>query len=85
MPHAAARMATRDEDAGRYQPHRPEQTLLYRIVEEYYQAFTSHLAEQGRELPCYLLIERNHTNFTKLKFLLAALLCLLCARSILLP
>ena len=35
MPYAAARTATRDEDAGRYQRHRHEQTLLYRIVDEY--------------------------------------------------
>ncbi|MCU7816237.1 MAG: transposase zinc-binding domain-containing protein, partial [Candidatus Thiodiazotropha sp. (ex Rostrolucina anterorostrata)] len=54
MPHVAARMATRDEDAGRYQRHRPEQTLLYRIVDEYYPAFTAHLSEQGRELPGYV-------------------------------
>ena len=54
MPHTAARMATRDRDAGRYQRHRPEQTLLYQIVEEYYPAFTAHLAEQGRELPGYV-------------------------------
>ena len=47
-------MATRDEDAGRYQRHRPEQTLLYRIVDEYYPAFAAHLAEQGRELPGYV-------------------------------
>ena len=32
MPHTAARMATPNRDAGRYQRHRPEQTLLYRIV-----------------------------------------------------
>ena len=54
MPHVVTRMATRDEDAGRHQPHRPEQTLLYRIVDEYYPAFTAHLAEQGRELPGYV-------------------------------
>lgn len=48
MPHAAvARTASRDRDAGRYQHHRPEQTLLYRNVDEYYPAFTAHLAEQG--------------------------------------
>jgi len=36
MPHAAAaRMATRERDAAFYQRHRPEQTLLYRIVDEY--------------------------------------------------
>ena len=52
MPHAAAaRMATRDRDAACYQRHRPEQTRLYRIVKEYYPAFTAHLAEQGSELP----------------------------------
>lgn len=34
MPEVAARMASRDEDAGRYQRHRPEQTLLCEIVDE---------------------------------------------------
>ncbi len=34
MPHAAAaRMATRGQGAICYQRHRPEQTLLYQIVE----------------------------------------------------
>ncbi len=28
MPHVAARTASRDRDTGRYQSHRPEQTLL---------------------------------------------------------
>ena len=54
MPHVAARMASRDRDAGCYQRHRPEQTLLYWIVDEYYPAFTAHLAEQGKELPGYV-------------------------------
>lgn len=55
MPHvAAARTATQDWDAGRYQRHRPEQTLLYQIVEQHYPAFTAHLAERGRELPAYV-------------------------------
>jgi len=55
MPYAvAARTATWDGDAGRYQRHRPEQTLLYRIVDEYYPAFAAHLAEQVRELPSYV-------------------------------
>ena len=43
MTHVAARMATRDEDVGRYQRHQPEQTLLYRIVDEYYPAFMTYL------------------------------------------
>ena len=55
MPQVAARMASRDRGACRYQRHRPEQTLLYRIVEEHYLAFAGHLAEQGRELPAYML------------------------------
>ena len=64
MPHAAAaRMASRDRDAGRYQRHRPEQTLLYQIVDEYYPAFAAHLAEQGRELPSY--VQREFEEFLK--------------------
>lgn len=63
MPHVAARMASRDENAGRYQRHRPEQTLLYRIVEEYYPAFAGHLAEQGREPPDY--VHREFDDYLK--------------------
>jgi hypothetical protein len=63
MPHVAARMASRDEDAGRYQRHRPEQTLLYQIVEEYYPAFTTHLTERGRELPGY--VQREFEDYLK--------------------
>lgn len=57
MPHVAARPADREGDAGRYQRHRPENSLLYQIVDEYYPAFTAHLAEQGRELPGYVQCE----------------------------
>ena len=63
MAYAAARTATRDEDASRYQRHRPEQTLLYRIVEEYYPAFAAHLAMQGRELPDY--VHREFEDYLK--------------------
>ena len=64
MPHAAAaRMASRERDAGRYQRHRPEQTLLYQIVDEYYPAFAAHLAERGRELPSY--VQREFEEFLK--------------------
>ncbi|MGR6826795.1 hypothetical protein ACU6S9_10355, partial [Acinetobacter baumannii] len=45
MPHVAARTASRDRDTGRYQSHRPEQTLLYQIVDEYYPAFAALMAE----------------------------------------
>ena len=53
MPHTAARMGTRERDPGRYQHHRPEQILLYQVVEEYCPAFTAHFVEQGRKLPGY--------------------------------
>lgn len=61
--HAAAGIAARDGDAGRYQRHRPEQTLLYRIVEAYYPAFTAHLVERGRELPGY--VQREFEGYLK--------------------
>ena len=41
MPYVAARMASRDRDAGRYQRHRPEQN---QIVGEYYPAFAALMA-----------------------------------------
>ncbi|MCF1239124.1 MULTISPECIES: IS91 family transposase [Enterobacteriaceae] len=63
MPQVAARMASRDENTGRYQRHRPEQTLLYRIVEEYYPTFAAHLAAQGRELPGY--VQREFDAYLK--------------------
>ncbi|MGA7799578.1 MAG: IS91 family transposase [Gammaproteobacteria bacterium] len=60
---AAARTATRDRDAGLYQRHRPEQTLLYRIVDEYYPAFVAHLAEQAKDLPDY--VHREFEDYLK--------------------
>ena len=37
-----------------YQRHRPEQTLLYQIVERYYPAFSDYLAEAGKQLPAHV-------------------------------
>ena len=34
-----------------YERHRPEETQLYRLVEQYYPAFVEHLSEQGMSLP----------------------------------
>ena len=31
-----------------YERHRPEETQLYRLVEQHYPAFVEHLAEQGK-------------------------------------
>jgi hypothetical protein len=44
---------TASGDAGRWH-NPPVQTLLYRIVEEYYPVFTAGLAAQGKELPDYV-------------------------------
>ena len=63
MPHVAARMARGEEDAGRYQRHRPEQTLLYRIVDEVYPAFAALMAKQDRALPGY--VHREFEEFLK--------------------
>ena len=50
---AQAAAATRAGSAGapRHARHRPEQTLLYRIVAQHYPAFVELLAGQGRPLP----------------------------------
>jgi hypothetical protein len=42
------------DSAVHYKRHRPQRTPLYRLVEEYYPAFASQLAEQGTELPEYV-------------------------------
>ena len=51
---AAARSAGQEPGAGRYRRHRPEQTLLYWIIEQHYPPFTTHMAGQGRPLPDYV-------------------------------
>lgn len=60
---AAARNAAPGSDVGRYQRHRPEQTLLYRIVEQHHPAFTAHLAAQGTVLPGY--VQREFDDYLK--------------------
>jgi hypothetical protein len=60
---AVARNAEGDWPGGRYQRHRPEQTLFYRIVEEYYPAFATHVATEGRELPCY--VQREFEDYLR--------------------
>ncbi|MCU7936695.1 MAG: hypothetical protein KZQ99_17755 [Candidatus Thiodiazotropha sp. (ex Dulcina madagascariensis)] len=62
MPHSAeARTATRDRDAGRYQRHRPEQTLLYRIIEQHYPAFIAHLAVIWQDFSGQIITQRFGT------------------------
>lgn len=62
-PTSAARSAGTGFGANHYQRHRPEQTLLYRIIERHYPVFTAHLAEQGRELPRY--VQREFEDYLK--------------------
>jgi len=50
----AGREASRGERAPRYERHRPEQTLLYQLIEEYYPAFEEQWAAEGRVLPDYV-------------------------------
>jgi len=50
----AGREASRVEHVPRYERHRPEQTLLYQLVEEYYPAFEAQWAAEGRVLPYYV-------------------------------
>ncbi len=39
---------------GEYARHRPEQTLLYQLVEAHYPAFVEHLAVRERTLPAHV-------------------------------
>jgi hypothetical protein len=43
--------------AVRYRRHRPEETVLYRLVEQHLPAFQRGLAERGRPLPGFVLDE----------------------------
>ena len=40
-----------------YARHRPEQTLLYRLVEAHHPVFKAHLAAQGSTLPRHVARE----------------------------
>ena len=49
--------------AGEYSRHRPEQTLLYQLVEQYYPSFVEHLAACERTLPSH--VQREFADFLK--------------------
>ena len=51
LPSPAGREASSGGGAPAYVGHRPERTLLYQLVEEYYPSFKAHLAVQGTDLP----------------------------------
>lgn len=59
----AARSAGTGFGANYYQRHRPEQTLLYQIIEQHYPAFTKQLALRGTALPDY--VQREFDDYFK--------------------
>jgi hypothetical protein len=52
-----------DHSVSRYQRHRPEQTLLYQIVDKHYPAFLAQLAAEDKSLPGY--VQQEFTDFLK--------------------
>jgi hypothetical protein len=62
-PTAVARSFGTEAGVYRYQRHRPEQTLLYQIVDRHYPDFKAHLAAQGRALPGY--VQREFDDYLK--------------------
>ncbi len=49
----AGRDAGQEGGAVEHERHRPERTLLYQLVEEYYPVFEKQWAAQGKVLPDY--------------------------------
>ena len=54
LPMPAGREASQDGGSVEYERHRPERTLLYQLVEEYYPAFEAQWAAEGKVLPDYV-------------------------------
>ena len=54
-PLPAGREAGPGHGVRAYRQHRPEQTLLYQLVAQYYPAFADLMAAQGRPLPDYFI------------------------------
>ena len=46
-----------------HERHRPEKALLYRIIDRYYPAFRTYLADQGRSLPYH--VQREFEEYLK--------------------
>ncbi len=63
LPSPAGREARPGVGAPLYVHHRPERTLLYQIVDEYYPAFKQHLESQEASLPGY--VEQEFEDYLK--------------------
>ena len=59
----AGREASQDGGSVEYERHRPERTLLYQLVEEYYPAFEAQWAAEGKVLPDY--VRREFEDYLK--------------------
>lgn len=60
---AASRAASGSDPAPEYARHRPEHTLLYRIIERHYPAFLAQRAADERPLPRY--VQREFEQYLK--------------------
>jgi ribosomal protein S27E len=47
----------RKEGTVKYERYKPEQTLLYQIIEKYYPQFLNHMGQQDKDLPKYVRSE----------------------------
>ena len=63
LPLPAGREASSGVGAPVYTRHRPERTLLYQLVQEYYPALKAHLAAQGTVLAGY--VEQEFEDYLK--------------------
>lgn len=54
---------TTEKATGRYVRTRPEETLLYKLIEQHYPAFVDYMAAQGRGLPHY--VQREFDDYVK--------------------
>ena len=79
LPLSIGREASPSVGASHYARHRPERTLLYQLVQEYYPAFVSHLAAQGAVLPDYVQQEfADYLNCGRLELGFLRLRCDTC-------
>ncbi len=53
MPHTSS-LKEKTPPRPLHERHRPEKTLLYRIIDRYYPEFLDYMAEQGRSLPLHV-------------------------------
>jgi ribosomal protein S27E len=51
------------QQTAQYKRHRPENTLLYQLVERHYPEFKETLSEQGKQLPKF--VEREFDDFLR--------------------